>query len=222
MHLKVDLSILGSILGWLVLDWSREIPQPRFNIFSLRYLDSEIPSTLLHCKEIQVLGPSLNQFTGSRPREIGNLSTTSFGTIEQIDLLRNSLIGAIPTSFGNLTALQMLNLGGNNIQGNIPKELGPRLTQNHYLSGSLPSGIGTWLPDLEGTGCTLTLHLDFLQRLKMMIDVASGLEYLHHNYSNSVVQCDLKPNKVLLDDDMVAHISNFNIAKLLMGSEFLK
>ena len=24
------------------------------------------------------------------------------------------------------------------------------LTQNHYLSGSLPSGIGTWLPDLEG------------------------------------------------------------------------
>ena len=56
----------------------------------------------------------------------------------------------------------------------------------------------------------------------MMIDVASGLEYLRHNYSNSVVQCDLKPNKVLLDDDMVAHISNFSIAKLLMGSEFLK
>ena len=56
----------------------------------------------------------------------------------------------------------------------------------------------------------------------MMIDVASGLEYLHHNYSNSVVQCDLKPNKVLLNDDMVAHISNFSIAKLLMGSEFLK
>ena len=24
------------------------------------------------------------------------------------------------------------------------------LTQNHYLPGSLPSGIGTWLPDLEG------------------------------------------------------------------------
>ena len=77
--------------------------------------------------------------------------------------------------------------------------------------------MGAWR-----TGCTLTLHLDFLQRLKMMIDVASGLEYLHHNYSNSVVQCDLKPNKVLLNDDMVAHISNFNITKLLMGSEFLK
>ncbi|XP_034701195.1 receptor kinase-like protein Xa21 [Vitis riparia] len=64
--------------------------------------------------------------------------------------------------------------------------------------------------------------LDFIQRLKIMIDVASGLEYLHHDYSNPVVHCDLKPSNVLLDDDMVAHISDFGIAKLLMGSEFMK
>uniref|UniRef100_F6H520 non-specific serine/threonine protein kinase n=1 Tax=Vitis vinifera TaxID=29760 RepID=F6H520_VITVI len=65
-------------------------------------------------------------------------------------------------------------------------------------------------------------YLDFVQRLKIMIDVASGLEYLHHDYSSPVVHCDLKPNNVLLDDDMVAHISDFGIAKLLMGSEFMK
>ncbi|RVW22765.1 Receptor kinase-like protein Xa21 [Vitis vinifera] len=64
--------------------------------------------------------------------------------------------------------------------------------------------------------------LDFVQRLKIMIDVASGLEYLHHDYSNPVVHCDLKPSNVLLDDDMVAHISDFGIAKLLMGNEFMK
>ena len=65
-------------------------------------------------------------------------------------------------------------------------------------------------------------YLDFFQRLKIMIDVASGLEYLHHDYSNPVVHCDLKPSNVLLDDNMVAHISDFGIAKLLMGSEFMK
>ncbi|CDP00845.1 unnamed protein product [Coffea canephora] len=61
--------------------------------------------------------------------------------------------------------------------------------------------------------------LSIRQRLGIMIDVASGLEYLHYGYSMPIVHCDLKPSNILLDEDMVGHICDFGIAKLLGDGE---
>ena len=61
--------------------------------------------------------------------------------------------------------------------------------------------------------------LDMLQRLNIMIDVASSLEYLHHGCSLPVVHCDLKPSNILLNKDMVAHVSDFGISKFLSDED---
>ncbi|XP_028784805.1 receptor kinase-like protein Xa21 [Neltuma alba] len=59
------------------------------------------------------------------------------------------------------------------------------------------------------------LHLNFGQRLDVAIHVAHALDYLHLGFKETIVHCDIKPSNVLLSDDMVAHLGDFGLARLL-------
>jgi LRR receptor-like serine/threonine-protein kinase FLS2 len=78
-----------------------------------------------------------------------------------------------------------------------------------FILEYMPNGnLGKWLNSQDRC-------LSILQRPNIMIDVASVVEYLNNGYSTPIVHCDLKPNNILLDEDMVIHVADFGIAKLL-------
>ncbi|KAJ1396853.1 Serine/threonine-protein kinase, active site [Sesbania bispinosa] len=84
------------------------------------------------------------------------------------------------------------------------------LVFEYMKNGSLEQ----WLhPRTAGEEHPRTLDLD--QRLNIIMDVASALHYLHLECEQLVLHCDLKPSNVLLDDGMVAHVSDFGIATLV-------
>ncbi|KAJ9540187.1 hypothetical protein OSB04_026693 [Centaurea solstitialis] len=59
-------------------------------------------------------------------------------------------------------------------------------------------------------------RLSLLQRVCIALDVAYALDYLHYRAGNTIiVHCDLKPSNILLDEDMVAHVGDFGLSKIL-------
>uniref|UniRef100_A0A803N7H5 Protein kinase domain-containing protein n=1 Tax=Chenopodium quinoa TaxID=63459 RepID=A0A803N7H5_CHEQI len=56
--------------------------------------------------------------------------------------------------------------------------------------------------------------LDWETRLKVALDAAKGLEYLHEHVSPPVIHRDFKSSNILLDKNFHAKVSDFGLAKL--------
>nr|CAD1843088.1 unnamed protein product [Ananas comosus var. bracteatus] len=83
----------------------------------------------------------------------------------------------------------------------------------------MPNGnLENWLhPTVSRNNQTRRLNL--IQRLSIAVDVASALSYLHHHCASPIVHCDLKPSNVLLDDEMIARVTDFGLARFLPAAD---
>ncbi|KAJ0909432.1 putative protein kinase RLK-Pelle-LRR-XII-1 family [Helianthus annuus] len=60
---------------------------------------------------------------------------------------------------------------------------------------------------------TSTSRLDLVQRISILMDVAIVVNYLHNHCLETIVHGDLKPSNILLNEDMVALVGDFGIAR---------
>ncbi|XP_062017302.1 probable LRR receptor-like serine/threonine-protein kinase At3g47570 [Rosa rugosa] len=106
--------------------------------------DLSFVSELMNATQLRRLVLSLNNFGGTLPTSISNLSTS----LKMLWVHENQLHGSIPTGLENLVNLQSLTLGGNSITGSIPADIGKLSTLGelylsyNQLSGSIPSSLG--------------------------------------------------------------------------------
>ncbi|XP_039173551.1 probable LRR receptor-like serine/threonine-protein kinase At3g47570 [Eucalyptus grandis] len=63
--------------------------------------------------------------------------------------------------------------------------------------------------------CSESRNLRLVQRLNIAIDIATAIEYLHKGCYPAIVHGDLKPSNVLLDNDMMARVGDFGLAKII-------
>ncbi|GLJ39679.1 hypothetical protein SUGI_0811190 [Cryptomeria japonica] len=71
-----------------------------------------------------------------------------------------------------------------------------------------------WLYHSEGGRCRLNLS----DRIRIAMEIAEGMAYLHHYCFVQVIHCDLKPNNVLLGDDMTSYIADFGLSNIIFGN----
>ncbi|XP_073027486.1 serine/threonine receptor-like kinase NFP [Primulina eburnea] len=84
-----------------------------------------------------------------------------------------------------------------------PEEANCYLVYEYVENGSLYS----WLHQRKND------KLSWKTRLRIAIDVANGLQYIHEHTRPKVVHKDIKSSNILLDSNMRAKIANFGLAK---------
>ncbi|KAI3665826.1 hypothetical protein L6452_44461 [Arctium lappa] len=125
-------------------------------VLSLPFNDliGEIPDEIWGLKKLEVIDLEGNMINGSLSFNF-NFNFRGFDSIKVLNLGFNQISGEIPDSLVNLKKLQVLNLAGNRINGSIPRffhefiDLRGLYLSFNRLTGKIPSEIGYNCGNLE-------------------------------------------------------------------------
>ncbi|GKD01513.1 kinase-like domain-containing protein [Tanacetum coccineum] len=180
------------------------------NLVGLTYLalgsnriKGKIPSTIGKLQKLQLVSLNSNQFSGPIPDAIGNLSMLILHL--QSRVAHRSFLAECE-AWRNIRHRNLLKIITSCSSVDLQRNDFKALVYEYMPNGS----VHDWLHSSANT-----LKLNLLQRVNILNDVATALDYLHNRCQTTIVHGDLKPSNILLDDDMVAHVGDFGLARLL-------
>ncbi|PPS10704.1 hypothetical protein GOBAR_AA09942 [Gossypium barbadense] len=188
-------------------------------------IKGNIPMEIGSLNNALTLDLSVNELSGSIPTTIGRLKN-----IQLLEFSGNKLQGFIPHQLCGLKGLYKLSFATNELDRPLPVVMAEILHRNLVKIITCCSTIdfkALVLEFMPNGSLEKWLHsddhaLDILQRINIMVDVALALEYLHSGFLIPIIHCDLKPSNVLLDEDMVGHVGDFGVSKLLGEGDSIK
>ncbi|KAL9686969.1 hypothetical protein QQ045_031365 [Rhodiola kirilowii] len=182
---------------------------------STNSMDGIIPAAIGNCTSMQVINISRNHFTGNLPDDV----FTQFRDLRSCNVSYNSFDGMFPSAFGKLRAFSTLDASYNNFSGEIQAQLDLKGKDFKALVFDFMSNgnLDNWLHFGDKEQLEARVPLTLAKRFEIATDVGYALDYLHNGCETPIVHCDLKPSNILLDDNMVAHVGDFGLAKLIHG-----
>ncbi|CAL2229393.1 unnamed protein product [Prunus armeniaca] len=177
-----------------------EIPQEIGRLRSLRSLNlswnsfgGKIPSNISHCAQLRVLRLGANELIGSIPNQLSSLvnlyyvsATRSIpnelGCLTRLvtfSFALNNLFGILPSSICNISSITSFDVTGNQLHGELPRNIGISLPNLEAFScgmnnftGVIPASwsnsSGLQKLDFGGNGLTGTLPAENLGRLRSL------------------------------------------------------
>lgn len=127
-------------------------------------------------------------YKGSIHGEVYAIKMMKWNAYEELKILQK-------VNHGNLVKLEGFCID--------PEDANCYLIYEYIENGSLHS----WLHENKNK------NLNWKTRLRVSIDVANGLQYIHEHTRPRVVHKDIKSSNILLDSNMRAKIANFGLAK---------
>ncbi|KAG5564566.1 hypothetical protein RHGRI_000672 [Rhododendron griersonianum] len=192
-ELRTEYSILRKVTGVPTIFQHREIEEATDGFKSKNFLGKGASGSVFKGILEDGTPVAVKQIEGSGEKQFRS-EVAAIASVQHVNLVRLLGYCCVPTGPRFLVYDFIPN-------GSLEKWIFPRKEKEKSSSRGKIQHVG---------GC-----LDWCSRVRVALDVAKALSYLHHDCRSKILHFDVKPENILLDQNYRGFVSDFGLSKLM-------